>query len=96
MGFPGEPPRVELFPDGEGNWATADGQTVGYLGGCEYVDIAETPYTNTLPIRRLGFASGESADISVAYLDGAELQPWSEPQRYTCLGRAMAAGSTGS
>jgi len=24
------------------------------LEGCEYVDISETPLTNTLPIRRLG------------------------------------------
>jgi hypothetical protein len=38
---------------------------------------------NTLPIRRLGLAPGESADVSVAYFDGYELQPWPEPQRYT-------------
>ena len=49
------------------------------------MDISETPFTNTLPIRRLGLAPGESADVSVAYFDGSELQPWPEPQRYTCL-----------
>ena len=58
---------------------------MNYLDGCEYVDISDTPFTNTLPIRRLGLASGESAVISVAYFDGAELQPWPELQRYTCL-----------
>ena len=78
-------PKVKLLSDGEGNWSTYDGQTVAYLEGCEYVDIAETPFTNTLPIRRLGLAPGEPADISVAYFDGTELQPWPEPQRYTCL-----------
>jgi hypothetical protein len=49
------------------------------------VDVAETPFTNTLPIRRLRLSPGESAEIAVAYFDGAELQPWPEPQRYTRL-----------
>jgi hypothetical protein len=70
VGIPGEPPKVELLSDREGNWATYDGRAVAYLEGCEYVDISETPFTNTLPIRRLGLAPGESADISVAYFDG--------------------------
>ena len=30
-------------------------------------------------------APRESAEIAVAYIDGAELQPWPEPQRYTRL-----------
>jgi uncharacterized protein len=85
VGVPGEPPKVELLSDGEGNWAGPDGQAVAYLEGCEYVDISETPFTNTLPVRRLGLAPRESAEITVAYFDGAELQPWPEPQRYTCL-----------
>lgn len=74
-----------MISDGEGHWATADGRAVNYLEGCEYVDISATPFTNTLPIGRLGLAPGESADICVAYLDGADLQPWPEPQRYACL-----------
>jgi uncharacterized protein len=85
VGVPGEPAKVELLSDGEGNWAGPDGRAVAYLEGCEYVDISETPFTNTLPVRRLGLAPGESAEITVAYFDGAELQPWPEPQRYTCL-----------
>jgi hypothetical protein len=85
VGAPGEQPRVELLSDGEGHWTTADGRAVKYLEGCEYVDIAETPFTNTLPVRRLGLSCGESAEIAVAYFDGAELQPSPEPQRYTRL-----------
>jgi hypothetical protein len=92
VGVPGEPPKVELLADGEGNWATADGRAVTYLEGCEYVDISETPFTNTLPIRRLGLAPGESAEISVAYLDVTELQPWPEPQSYTCLEKGDGSG----
>jgi hypothetical protein len=75
VGTPGKPPKVELLSDGEGRWATYDRRAVAYLEGCEYVDISETPFTNTLPIRRLGLAPGESADISVAYFDGTVLQP---------------------
>ena len=92
VGVPGEPRKVELLSDGEGNWATYDGRAVAYLEGCEYVDISETPFTNTLPIRRLGLAPGESADISVAYFDGIVLQPWPEPQRYTCLKKNAQGG----
>src|ERR687898_755083 len=92
VGIPGEPPRVELLSDGEGNWAEPDGQAVAYPEGCEYVDISETPFTNTLPIRRLGLAPGESAEIAVAYFDGIELQPWPEPQRYTRLEKGDSGG----
>jgi hypothetical protein len=92
VGVPGEPPRVELLSDGEGNWTRPDGRAVTYFKGCEYVDISETPFTNTLPIRRLGLAPGESADIFVAYFDGTELQPWPEPQRYTCLEKGGGCG----
>jgi hypothetical protein len=85
VGLPSEPPKTELLSDGEGNWATSDGRAVAYLEGCTYVDISVTPFTNTLPIRRLGLALEESADVLVAYFDGYELQPWPEPQRYTRL-----------
>ncbi len=47
-------------------------------GCCENVDVSETPFTNTLPIRRLGLTSGESAEIRVAYFDATELQSWPE------------------
>jgi hypothetical protein len=92
VGVPGEPAKVELLSDGEGNWAGPDGRAVAYLEGCEYVDISETPFTNSLPVRRLGLAPGESAEITVAYFDGAELQPWPEPQRYTCLEKGDSGG----
>jgi uncharacterized protein len=92
VGVPGEPPKAELLSDGEGNWATYDGRAVTYLKGCEYVDVSETPFTNTLPIRRLDLAPGEYAEVKVAYFDGTELQPWPEPQHYTCLERGDEGG----
>jgi len=92
VGVPGEPPKVELLSDGRGNWAGLEGRAVSYLDGCEYVDISETPFTNTLPIRRLDLAPGESAEICVAYFDATELQPWPEPQRYACLKKDSDCG----
>jgi hypothetical protein len=92
VGVPGEPPKVELLSDGKGNWTGPDKRAIAYLEGCEYVDISETPFTNTLPIRRLDLEPGESAEITVAYFDGAELQPWPEPQRYTCLEKGSGGG----
>jgi uncharacterized protein len=78
-------------PGREGNWTGSDGRTVSYLEGCEYVDISETPFTNSLPMRRLGLAPGEFAEIAVAYFEGAELQPW--PQRYTRLENGDGGGT---
>ena len=92
VGVPGEPPGVELLSDEKGDWTTPDGRAVPHLEGCIDVDISVTPFTNTLPIRRLGLAPMESAEISVAYFEGTELQAWPEPQRYTCLEKRDRGG----
>lgn len=42
--------------------------------GCIDVDLAFTPSTNTLPIRRLGLAVGEEARVSAAWLRFPELK----------------------
>lgn len=44
------------------------------------------------PIKRLDLSPGEAAEITVAYLDGTKLQPWPEPQRYTCLEKGEVGG----
>jgi uncharacterized protein len=85
-------PEVALVSDGEGNWETRDGRDVPGLQGCTDVDISATPFTNTLPIRRLGLAPGESADVSVVYISADELRAWPEPQRYTCLEKRPDGG----
>jgi uncharacterized protein len=78
-------PTIDLFADGEGNWATRDGVTVPDLGGCVDVDLSMTPFTNTLPIRRLELAPDESAELSVAYIQVGKAQVRAEQQRYTRL-----------
>ena len=52
---------------------------------CVDVDLGFTPATNTLPIRRLGLAIGEEAEIHVAWLVWPELTVERVLQRYTRL-----------
>ena len=55
------------------------------LAGCIDVDIAATPFTNTLPIRRLNLAEGQARDIRLAYVPLPHLEVEPVAQRYTCL-----------
>ena len=78
-------PGLALRADGEGHWTTDAGEALSALDGCLDVDIRATPFTNTLPIRRLGLGAGQAREIAVVYVavPGMEVTP--VPQRYTCL-----------
>jgi hypothetical protein len=76
---------VMLSGDGAGKWRDEAGQPLPALNGAIDVDITATPFTNTLPIHRLGLEAGQSADIVVAYIDVPSLNVTADPQRYTCL-----------
>lgn len=77
--------ELEMHSDGEGHWRDGDGKTLGVIEGCIDIDIAATPFTNTLPIRRLRLAEGERRPIAVAYISTPELQVTRAEQAYTCL-----------
>jgi hypothetical protein len=76
---------LELQADGRGHWSDTNGDPLPVLDGCIDVDITATPFTNTLPIRRLGLTPGASAEITVVYIQLPELQFRPVRQRYTCL-----------
>lgn len=86
-----ERPVLELLADGEGRWKRRGGEPVPELDGCIDVDISATPFTNTLPIRRLGLRPGESEELTVTYVRVPELLVGPERQRYGCL-EAQADG----
>jgi hypothetical protein len=86
-----ERPVLELLTDGEGHWKRRGGEPVAELDGCIDVDISATPFTNTLPIRRLGLEPGESEELTVTYIRVPELLVGPERQRYGCL-EAQADG----
>jgi hypothetical protein len=77
--------NIRLFSDGTGNWHDDKGQPLDTLQGCIDVDIMLTPLTNTLPIRRLQLAPGESREISVVYIAAPDLSIRPFRQRYTRL-----------
>lgn len=76
---------IGLRSDGDGRWLDDRGEPVPELEGCTDVDLSATPFTNTLPIRRLGLRPGHSAELLVAYVDVPSLRVRADRQRYTCL-----------
>lgn len=80
----GEQYGISLLSDGRGVWTDGSG-TLPNLNGAIDVDIFPTPFTNTIPIRRLNLGAGQSADIIVAYITLPEMSITADPQRYTCI-----------
>ena len=74
---------LELWSTGDGHWHGDDGRMLVALIDAIDVDINATPFSNTLPVRRLGLALGQSADIVTAYIDIPSLQVSADHQRYT-------------
>ena len=81
----GEDRLCALTADGSGHWFDATGSALPQLDGCIDVDIEATPFTNTLPIRRLDLPVGESRDIRVLYITVPDLELSAVMQTYTCL-----------
>ena len=72
--------RLDIVRDGE-QWRI-DGALRDDLRGCTEIDIAATPFTNTLPIRRLQLAIGEERAIAVVYIKPPALEISWMNQRY--------------
>lgn len=70
--------------DGKGNWLS-NGEKADQFNGCIDVDIPLTPFTNTLPIRRLSLSTNQSQEIQVIYFDLLEQQIKPVRQKYTRL-----------
>jgi hypothetical protein len=76
---------LHLHTHGDGRWSSMSSESLPALDGCVDVDFAATPFTNTLPIRRLGLQPGESTEVAVVYIDAPSLEVTPVRQRYTCL-----------
>jgi hypothetical protein len=81
-----EDPDLWLARDIAGRWGEVNGVYRRELDGCTDVDLVSSPFTNTLPIRRLGLEVGERADVQVAWIDHESLQVAPVRQRYHRLG----------
>jgi hypothetical protein len=84
--------RLALRGDGQGRWADEAGRPLPELDGCIDVDVAITPLTNTLPVRRLGLRPGEARDLRVVYVEVPGLRVRPATQRYRR--RSDGAGTT--
>ena len=84
--------KLAFESDGEGHWTDAAGQSLPALDGCFDVDLTATPFTNTLPIRRLHFRPGESRDLRMLYVSLPEVDVQPAAQRYTCLEQGETDG----
>jgi hypothetical protein len=76
---------LTLSSDGQGTWFDGAGRPFEALDDCDDLDLAVTPLTNTLAIRRLTLAAGDGAEVDVAYVAAPELEVSRERQRYTRL-----------
>jgi len=79
------PTGISLNVDENCAWRDANGEPIGDLAGCHEIDMFCSPFTNSLVIRRLGLARGESAEISIAYLELPDMRLRPLRQRYGCI-----------
>ena len=75
---------MTLERDAKDRW-TVDGAVVPALKGCTDIDLACSPSTNTLPIRRLRLGIGASHSIKAAWIRFPELVVVKAAQTYTKL-----------
>lgn len=80
-----EPSALVLHADGAGRWTDGDGRPLDALAGCLDVDIQASPFTNTLPIRRLALAPGGAAEVAAVFVTVPALDARPLRQRYTRL-----------
>jgi hypothetical protein len=84
-----DPARVLELQVDRGRW-TSNGAALA-LDGCLDIDIYPSPFTNTLPIRRLASPlAGSAVRIDVAWVHLPALTIHRAPQEYTLLERTQS------
>lgn len=76
-------PDLWLATDGSGRWGEMNGVHRTELDGCYDIDMACTPLTQTLPIRRLPLLDGDTAELPVISINPDTLGVIAHLQRYT-------------
>lgn len=79
-------PDLWLATDGSARWGEMNGAHRVELDGCYDIHLAITPFTSTLPIKRLPLHVGDTADIPVVHVDAETLEARPELQRYARVG----------
>ena len=78
-------PDLWLGTDGGGRWGEVNGAHRPDLDGCSDIALGITPFTHTLPIRRLQLDPGDSAAVASAIVDVDTLGVTRSVHRYEHL-----------
>lgn len=84
--------RLRLTKQGSGPWLS-NGLPVERSEAAVDIDISATPFTNTLPIRRLRMSRGQSTEISALYILVPDLSVSVVAQSYRCLEKSQKEGT---
>ena len=76
---------LHLISDGAGHWTNGVGEALAHFDGCMDVDLSGTPFTNSLPIRRLDWDIGQRRELRMVYVPFDTFVPVLDTQIYTCL-----------
>lgn len=91
---------LSLAVDGNGKWSDHRSGPIDALTGCLDVDLELSPITNSLPIKRLNLAVGQSKEIAAAWIRFPSLEIVYARQSYERLSdrtyryRSLASGFT--
>jgi hypothetical protein len=81
-----EQPDLWLATDGHARWGEVNGAHRPELDGCRDIELACTPFTRTLPIRRLPIEVGDETDLEVIEVDVETLAVVPSRRRYARVG----------
>jgi len=78
--------RLASRSPAEGRWHTEAGSPLPEFDGCVDIDLSGTPFTNTLPVRRLDLTRAHgTVELDMLYVPFDSFQPCRDGQRYACL-----------
>jgi uncharacterized protein len=86
---------LSMTVESRGVWRSS-AEELRNIHGCHDVDLALTPATNTLPIRRLNLQVGSSQSVIAAWINFPELAVQPLSQRYTRLAKNMYRYESGT
>ncbi|MBO9731138.1 MAG: putative glycolipid-binding domain-containing protein [Chitinophaga sp.] len=79
------PTELRLTSDLHGHWFDKDNNHIDAFDNCMDIDISLTPFTNTLPVKRLPFEPNESKVLDMLYINLPDFELQKVQQRYTRL-----------
>jgi hypothetical protein len=78
--------RIGFASNGQGRWIDDKRRRRPEFDGCIDIDLSGSPFTNTLPIRRLNLGRKHGpVEFSMLWVPFDSFEPFVDGQRYTCL-----------